>query len=122
MTLSRQSPTEKSWFRFMSDVSEGHKWNLSLINAHTPSTEGGVGTEARIIDFHEIISLPRAFLEAWTIRAGASRLRLLPPYREHLSQAFARYFMRGGLPLNITRTWYLDPAYSVPSKGSGKHC
>ncbi|MFH2142477.1 MAG: hypothetical protein ABIJ97_08655 [Bacteroidota bacterium] len=28
-------------------------------------------------------------------------LRLLPPYREHLSQAFARYFMRVGLPQNI---------------------
>ena len=29
------------------------------------------------------------------------RLRLLPPYKEHLSQAFARYFMRVGLPQNI---------------------
>ncbi|NCO55790.1 MAG: hypothetical protein COS14_11900 [Bacteroidetes bacterium CG02_land_8_20_14_3_00_31_25] len=28
-------------------------------------------------------------------------LRLLSPYREHLSQAFARYFMRVGLPQNI---------------------
>jgi iron-sulfur cluster repair protein YtfE (RIC family) len=27
--------------------------------------------------------------------------RLLPPYREPLSQAFARYFMRVGLPQNI---------------------
>ena len=29
------------------------------------------------------------------------RLRLCPPYREHLSQAFARYFMRVGLSINI---------------------
>jgi hypothetical protein len=29
------------------------------------------------------------------------RLRLLPPYREHLSQAFARFFMRVGLPVDI---------------------
>ena len=29
------------------------------------------------------------------------RLRLLPPYREHLGQAFARYFMRVGLPVDI---------------------
>jgi hypothetical protein len=29
------------------------------------------------------------------------RLRLLPPYREHLSQAFARLFMRVGLPADI---------------------
>lgn len=30
-----------------------------------------------------------------------TRQRLLPPYREHLSQAFARYFMRVGLPQDI---------------------
>ena len=30
-----------------------------------------------------------------------SRVRLLPPYREHLSQAFARFFMRVGLPVDI---------------------
>jgi hypothetical protein len=31
----------------------------------------------------------------------ATRLRLLPPYREHLSQSFARFFMRVGLPVDI---------------------
>lgn len=30
-----------------------------------------------------------------------TRIRLLPPYREHLSQSFARYFMRVGLPQDI---------------------
>lgn len=34
------------------------------------------------------------------------RTRLLPPYREHLSQAFARYFMRVGLPQDITIEGY----------------
>jgi hypothetical protein len=34
------------------------------------------------------------------------RLRLLPPYREHLSQAFARYFMRVGLPQDINIEGY----------------
>jgi hypothetical protein len=29
--------------------------------------------------------------------------RLLPPYREHLSQSFARYFMRVGLPVDIPK-------------------
>lgn len=35
-----------------------------------------------------------------------SRMRLLPPYREHLSQAFARYFMRVGLPQDIVVEGY----------------
>jgi hypothetical protein len=30
-----------------------------------------------------------------------NRLRLCPPYREHLAQAFARFFMRVGLPSDI---------------------
>ena len=32
-----------------------------------------------------------------------TRLRLMPPYREHLSQAFARLFMRVGLPQDIPK-------------------
>ena len=32
-----------------------------------------------------------------------NRIRLLPPYREHLSQAFATYFMRVGLPVDIPK-------------------
>jgi hypothetical protein len=34
-------------------------------------------------------------------KRNGKRLRLLPPYREHLSQAFARFFMRIGLPVHI---------------------
>ncbi len=33
------------------------------------------------------------------------RLRLLPPYREHLSQAFARFFMRVVLPVEVATAW-----------------
>lgn len=29
------------------------------------------------------------------------RLRILPPYREHLGQSFARFFMRVGLPVDV---------------------
>jgi len=35
-----------------------------------------------------------------------TRIRLLPPYREHLSQSFARYFMRVGLPQDIVIEGY----------------
>jgi|GEM_PF-2963531 hypothetical protein len=31
--------------------------------------------------------------------------RLLPPYREHLSQAFDHFFMRVGLPVPIEADW-----------------
>jgi hypothetical protein len=53
--------------------------------------------ERRIIDFRTIYTLPKDFVTAFVAEAKL-RVRLLPPYREHLSQAFARYFMRVGLP------------------------
>jgi len=54
-----------------------------------------------IINFKDIFSIPLDVACAIAKRNG-KRLRLCPPYKEHLSQAFARYFMRVGLPINIS--------------------
>ena len=56
--------------------------------------------ELRVVDFRRVYSLPLTFVCQVAARTG-QRLRLLPPYREHLSQAFARDFMRVGLPQDI---------------------
>ena len=53
------------------------------------------------VDFHHIYSIPKKFVEA--ILKNKPHKRLLPPYREHLSQSFARYFMRVGLPIDISK-------------------
>ena len=53
------------------------------------------------VDFHHIYSVPKRFVEA--LLKNKSHKRLLPPYKEHLSQSFARYFMRVGLPVDIPR-------------------
>jgi hypothetical protein len=50
-----------------------------------------------VVDFHRLFTWPRAFVQRFAASIG-SRLRLRSPYREHLAQAFARYFMRVGLP------------------------
>lgn len=54
----------------------------------------------RLVDFGRIFSLPRDFVKQFAAKQGR-RLRLLSPYREHLSQSFARFFMRVGLPQDI---------------------
>jgi hypothetical protein len=53
----------------------------------------------RLVDFRRTWSMPVDLIR----QTAQSRLhlRLLPPYREHLSQGFARYFMRVGLPSDI---------------------
>jgi hypothetical protein len=53
-----------------------------------------------VVDFRNIYSIPFNFLKDFAA-SNEKRLRLLPPYREHLSQAFARFFMRVGLPIDI---------------------
>lgn len=56
--------------------------------------------EYLVVDFRSVYSVPYSFVKELSKKRG-KRLRLLPPYREHLSQAFARFFMRVGLPVDI---------------------
>ncbi len=55
---------------------------------------------ALVVDFREIYSLPLEFLAKHAEKQGL-RWRLKSPYLEHFSQAFARFFMRVGLPSSI---------------------
>lgn len=56
--------------------------------------------EALVVDFGEIHSLPFELLASHA-QQGGSRWHLKSPYLEHFSQAFARFFMRVGLPSSI---------------------
>jgi hypothetical protein len=55
---------------------------------------------ALVVDFREIYSLPFDYLMGLAAQRGP-RWRLRSPYLEHFSQAFARFFMRVGLPSTI---------------------
>lgn len=60
----------------------------------------GLRHGVRIVDFRQLVTMPVDYMREFATATGP-RLRLLPPYREHLAQAFARYFMRVGLPADI---------------------
>ena len=60
----------------------------------------GFRTDYSVVDFRTVYGVPFDSLVDLAARRGP-RLRLCPPYREHLSQAFARFFMRVGLPADI---------------------
>lgn len=53
-----------------------------------------------VANFREIYSLPIEYLQEHAKNLGR-RWRLQSPYLEHFSQAFARFFMRVGLPSAI---------------------
>jgi len=71
----------------------GNVPNLSLLHKH----EGQPTMNWSVVDFHRLFVLSKNLVSDVADSAGP-RLRLEPPYREHLAQAFARYFMRVGLP------------------------
>ena len=55
-----------------------------------------------VVDFKSVQAIPLKLLKQITLTCE-KRKRLLPPYREHLSQAFARFIMRVGLPTDIPK-------------------
>jgi hypothetical protein len=88
-------------------MEDARKGRLPAFHVLAESSIDGFKREVRVVDFRRVYSLPVPFMRR---RASlGSRLRLMPPYREHLSQSFARFFMRVGLPIDI-------PAF-VPSTG-----
>lgn len=71
----------------------GNVPGLSLLHKH----EGEPALAWSVVDFHRLFTLSKPFVQSFGAGVG-DRLRLRSPYREHLAQAFARYFMRVGLP------------------------
>ena len=93
-----QNPTEKAWRRFCDDIANGVIWSQCFLAA---SDDVSVPSEVRVVFFTEVYTLPRSTIELVLQIRGQPRLRLRPPYCEHLSQSFARFFMRVGLPQAI---------------------
>ncbi len=58
--------------------------------------------EFTVVDLAKLFTLPLAFTQAHA-KAQGNRIRLQPPYREHLAQSFARFYMRVGLPIDIPK-------------------
>jgi hypothetical protein len=60
----------------------------------------GNNRESLVVDFGHIVSLPITYLHDHA-ESLEHRWRLTSPFLEHFSQAFARFFMRVGLPTAI---------------------
>ena len=79
------------------DVRKGRREGLHLLASMTNPADS---REALVVNFREIFSLPIGYLRSHASGSGA-RWRLQSPFLEHFSQAFARFFMRVGLPSAI---------------------
>ena len=90
---AEQSGLSKSW----KEVLKGRREGLHLLS---PCENQLDHRTALVVDFREIISLPRGYVERHAFEIG-KRQRLLSPYLEHFSQAFGRFYMRVALPADV---------------------
>ncbi len=93
-----QNPKDTAWKKQCEVLNSGYIWNQTVLNR---SDSKEFPLDFRVVDFYDVYTIPRVFLESLLKKRNTPRLRLLPPYREHLSQAFARFYMRVGLPTDI---------------------
>ena len=94
---SQIPPTHK--LAKVDSLENARKGNMPAFHLLAPCDIGGFERDLTSVDFRRVHTLPFNFIQQEALRKP--RLRLLPPYREHLSQAFARFFMRVGLPIDI---------------------
>lgn len=83
----------------LEDIRRGYDPSLYLLPGWPSAQVEGARLD-RVVDLSEPRVIPLAILRA-AITAGVQRLALSSPAREHSSQAVARTFMRGGLPVDI---------------------
>lgn len=85
--------TGKSPGGVFEELRKGRRPRHMLLNPYEGTFEDHL-----VVDFGGAFSIPLSYaLEL----AAAGRTRLLPPYREHLAQGFARFYMRVGLPVEV---------------------
>lgn len=79
------------------DLRRGYVPYLHLLDK---VSEKHFNNEMLVVNFRNIYTANNEFLKDFVIKQS-ERIALKSPYIEHLSQAFARFFMRVGLPSTI---------------------
>jgi hypothetical protein len=78
---------------FRKRLIDGNQPGQALLHKH----DGEPGLDWSIVSFQRLYTVQKEFLVEFASSSGP-RLRLRPPYREHVAQAFARFVMSVGLP------------------------
>ena len=92
---SDQSSSKKAINKTIENLRKGYLPGYHLLNKYDAHLN-----DYQVVDFRNVYGIQIDSLKA-ICKDLEKRIRLLPPYREHLSQAFARYFMRVGLPQDV---------------------
>ena len=99
--LPEDQKSKKSTKKNIDNLRKGHLPGYHLLNKFDDLKID----DYLVVDFRNVYGVEINNLKNIASKLN-ERIRLLPPYREHLSQAFARYFMRVGLPQDIVIEGY----------------
>ncbi|HIB49490.1 MAG TPA: hypothetical protein EYN07_02600 [Flavobacteriaceae bacterium] len=94
--LPKEQQSKKAQGKIIDRLRKGHLPSYHLLDKNEDISIN----DYLVVDFRNVYGIHIDNLKAVST-ALEERFRVLPPYREHLSQAFARYFMRVGLPQDI---------------------
>jgi hypothetical protein len=104
--LPESERSEKAKVKVVENLKRGHLPAYHLLSKNEDDL--GVG-DYQVVDFKDVYGIQLSALKNHVSKTDR-RLRLLPPYREHLAQSFARFIMRVGLPQDIkVKADYLPP-------------
>jgi len=100
--LPEDQQSERARRKIIDNLKKGYLPGYHLLN-----NEENIDslTDYQVVDFRNVYGIQFQSLVDLATEMSY-RIRMLPPYREHLSQSFARYFMRVGLPQDITVEGY----------------
>jgi hypothetical protein len=95
--VERPTMNAKDIKNALKNIRDGKEHGFHLLNSCDLPP---FGFEPQLVSFRTVFSVPVVYL-THLAQAQHPRLRLRSPYKEQLSQAFARFFMRVGLPQDI---------------------
>jgi len=82
------------------EIRQGQYLDYYLMNTYTGIDES-LNMSYEVVLLRNTFYLPVSVVNTIISHRNGKRLTLLPPYREHLAQAYARNFNRIGLPIDI---------------------
>jgi hypothetical protein len=82
-------------------LKSGSYLDFHVINEFNDPQKPLLKMDYMVVLLRQTYTLPKKALGKILIQKREERIRLLPPYREHVAQSFARNFFRIGLPIDL---------------------
>lgn len=83
------------------NLKAGFYLDFHVLKEHRDKFKPMLDQDYMSVVLKQTFTIPKKALEKYLLQTRTDRITLLPPYREHLAQAYARNFFRIGLPIDL---------------------